>query len=358
ERYQLEKELSQPQKKQEYEDKIKRIISEEILPYFSWQKGKEMDTSFAALKERTRLSEPMLKRIGEQEVEYCGHKVKLKEFMYDSFVRHAFQLHEIATILNMKSHQRAQQYLQHTGQYTEWRRQYELCQEEQLYIEEEQREFKLVIQDIASLLLSKAIVDSNNNWSRQIALLVDSRKEKKPTNTPLHKLEELFWHYQDAVEHNAPVSLVYLSKITGLKSSPISRQLRFAGLPVLNPALRKGWVKKHVQLSAEEKQRIKNSKNTFPQRDWPYFVGLPVHMLQSRKVRLPSGFQTKYEITKFSYRHASEIYHAQDDFTPAEIQYGLEMDDATYHKYLHHQQDISTEIVLKLRQIYPELGTK
>ena len=352
------KERYQHKKQQEREDKIKRIIAQEIVPYFSWQKGRERDTSFAALKERTGLSESMLGRIGEQEMQYAGSTIQLKEFLYDSFVREALGLREIAAILKMNIYQRVQQYLQNTGQYPMWRQQYHRQLDEKLNGKEEQQELKQEIQDIASLLLAKAVLDLKDNWPRQIAILVDSRKQKNPTNIPIHKLEELFWHYQQAVEHNAPVGLNYLSEMTSLQSTVISRQLRLAGLPVLNPTLRKGWMKKLVHLSKEEERRIKNSKNTFPRPDWPYFVGLPLHMLQSRKVRLPSGRETKYEIPQFSYRDASEIYHAQKDFTPLEIQYGLEMDDATYHKYLHHQRDISKEIVFKLRQIYPELGTK
>ena len=336
-------------------DVFQRITLEKILSRFSMQAGKENSLCFVVLKKDTGFSERLLGRIGESDADFCGEKMKLKEFMYDYFVLSPLSLREIAEILKMNSHSRVQQYLEATGQYERWK---EGRKKQEQDKQQAAKKEQTVKQSLVNLLFQKVLQDTQENWPRHTAILVDAQKNHGDACVPIHKLEELFGHYQSAIDDKRSISLTYLREITGLDQNTIARQLYRARGKPMNPQLKKGWLKKRVRLSDAEKKRIKNSKNTFPQKDLSFFLCLPLYLQEIRKTHYPPGSKTRYDIKNFSYRLASEIYQAQGEMSSNDIKYALDLDDDIYKKYVVQQRVISKEIVTKLRKIYPELRTE
>ncbi|MBI2145764.1 hypothetical protein HYU22_00305 [Candidatus Woesearchaeota archaeon] len=301
-------------------------------------------------------SESSMGEAAEQMVPVDEKPVQLKDLLYDDFVLAGEKLEAIASAIGSAHRQRAEQYLQKTGQIEKWketsnlRRQRELQQKEQ-----EARALEKAQETFLNTLVAKMFNEARDDWPLQTALRVYwQKKQIRPNDISLEKLDKLFQWYEYAVEHNEPMSLGDFSRETGLAPTCISHLFSHAGISTL----KKIHTQKRQLCSAPEKVRIRSAlqKTDFTGTDLEYFTRISgdIFWFQSSAISRTKK-NNNYTIQHFSYRKASEIYEARPLMKDEEIQEILGLDDRTYAKYLKHQPEISRKIIANLRQIYPDM---
>jgi len=181
---------------------------------------------------------------------------------------------------------------------------------------------------------------------------------------PIQELVDFFEIYKNAQDSGTKLPLRELAAQSGIGCvSTASKILKSSGLEPLYGS----WKNKFHRMPIEKKQTIKRAYDTdLPLADIAFFLGLQPFNVEYNMQSICGGTGTRKRCigqflagdgnSYFAYRHASQIYEAQDlGFNEGEIAYLFDMYPRAVQYAVQHREQIGQEIITALDVLYPDV---